>query len=73
MLGTRDKNNMLSAVQLTVDLKPNLPGMFFELVICKCPHTSNCIRVSYYIKPIVILFLELLHICTCNRIVSCSP
>ncbi|KAL0358772.1 UNVERIFIED_CONTAM: putative protein phosphatase 2C 33 [Sesamum angustifolium] len=26
VLGTRDENNSLTAVQLTVDLKPNLPG-----------------------------------------------
>lgn len=27
VLGTRDKSNSLIAVQLTVDLKPNLPSM----------------------------------------------
>lgn len=27
ILATRDENNSLSAVQLTVDLKPNLPGI----------------------------------------------
>lgn len=26
ILGTRDENDCLTAVQLTVDLKPNLPG-----------------------------------------------
>lgn len=26
VLATRDENNLLTAVQLTVDLKPNLPG-----------------------------------------------
>ncbi|KAJ0079341.1 hypothetical protein Patl1_24038 [Pistacia atlantica] len=31
ILGTRDKNDSLIAVQLTVDLKPNLPGFFFSL------------------------------------------
>lgn len=27
VLATRDANNSLTAVQLTVDLKPNLPGI----------------------------------------------
>jgi hypothetical protein len=27
VLGTREKDNSLAAVQLTVDLKPNLPGI----------------------------------------------
>lgn len=30
VLGTRDKNNSLTAVQLTVDLKPNLPSNYFH-------------------------------------------
>lgn len=32
VLGTRDVDNSLIAVQLTVDLKPNLPG--FSLSLC---------------------------------------
>lgn len=31
MLGTRDKDDSLVAMQLTVDLKPNLPGFFLSL------------------------------------------
>jgi hypothetical protein len=31
VLGTRDKDNYLSSVQLTVDLKPNLPGLSLSL------------------------------------------
>lgn len=27
MLGTRDKDNSLQAVQLTIDLKPDIPGL----------------------------------------------
>lgn len=33
VLGTRDTDNTLVAVQLTVDLKPNLPG--FSLLLFK--------------------------------------
>jgi serine/threonine protein phosphatase PrpC len=33
ILGTRDSNNRLMAVQLTVDLKPNVPSMDFSLLI----------------------------------------
>jgi len=29
-MGTRDASNNLTAVQLTVDLKPNLPSMFIS-------------------------------------------
>lgn len=29
ILGTRDKDNQLMAVQLTVDLKPNIPSMLY--------------------------------------------
>lgn len=34
MLGTRGKDDSLVAVQLTVDLKPNLPGilLFWEIL-----------------------------------------
>ncbi|KAK8286145.1 hypothetical protein V6Z12_D08G273200 [Gossypium hirsutum] len=35
VLGTRDKNNMLTAVQLTVDLKPNLPAEAERIRRCK--------------------------------------
>ena len=28
VMGTRDENDLLTAIQLTVDLKPNLPGIF---------------------------------------------
>lgn len=31
VLGTRDHNDCLLAVQLTVDLKPNLPSTFSSL------------------------------------------
>lgn len=33
VLGTRDKDDSLISVQLTVDLKPNLPGLFLSLSI----------------------------------------
>ncbi|GER43201.1 protein phosphatase-2c [Striga asiatica] len=35
VLGTRDKNNLLTAVQLTVDLKPNLPAEEERIRKCK--------------------------------------
>ncbi|XP_031407398.1 probable protein phosphatase 2C 33 [Punica granatum] len=35
VLGTRDKDNYLNAVQLTVDLKPNLPGEAERIRKCK--------------------------------------
>ncbi|GMI88722.1 hypothetical protein like AT3G02750 [Hibiscus trionum] len=35
VLGTRDKNNSLTAVQLTVDLKPNLPAEAERIRKCK--------------------------------------
>lgn len=33
VLGTRDKDGSLVAVQLTVDLKPNLPSIFLSLTL----------------------------------------
>lgn len=33
ILGTRDSNNRLMPVQLTVDLKPNVPSMAFFLIV----------------------------------------
>lgn len=33
VLGTRDKDGSLVAVQLTVDLKPNLPSLFLSLTL----------------------------------------
>ncbi|KAL3650115.1 hypothetical protein CASFOL_006518 [Castilleja foliolosa] len=35
VLGTRDKNNLITAVQLTVDLKPNLPAEEARIRKCK--------------------------------------
>ncbi|KAL2526197.1 putative protein phosphatase 2C 33 [Abeliophyllum distichum] len=35
VLGTRDQNNSLTAVQLTVDLKPNLPSEAARIYKCK--------------------------------------
>ncbi|GFP90057.1 probable protein phosphatase 2c 33 [Phtheirospermum japonicum] len=35
VLGTRDKNNLLTAIQLTVDLKPNLPAEEERIRKCK--------------------------------------
>ncbi|GER51339.1 phosphatase 2C family protein [Striga asiatica] len=35
VLGTRDENNLLTAVQLTVDLKPNLPAEAERIRKCK--------------------------------------
>lgn len=35
VLGTRDKEDSLVAVQLTVDLKPNLPGIYNFTFIVK--------------------------------------
>lgn len=40
VLATRDKDNVLAAVQLTVDLKPNLPSIPLSL--------SNAINISFY-------------------------
>lgn len=36
VLGTRNINNYITAVQLTVDLKPNLPGEFASVSCCLC-------------------------------------
>lgn len=33
VLGTRDVDNALVAIQLTVDLKPNLPSMLVSMLI----------------------------------------
>jgi hypothetical protein len=33
VLGTREKDNSLAAVQLTVDLKPNLPGITLVYIV----------------------------------------
>lgn len=41
MLGTRDNDNSLQAVQLTIDLKPDIPGLtpplslVTEIFICR--------------------------------------
>ncbi|RRT81523.1 hypothetical protein B296_00021859 [Ensete ventricosum] len=50
VLGTRDENNSLIAVPLTVDLKPNLPSMFAISFIfldifqctCSCSFLLSC-------------------------------
>jgi serine/threonine protein phosphatase PrpC len=39
VLGTRDKDDSLISIQLTVDLKPNLPGLSLSLKV----------RLYYYI------------------------
>lgn len=31
VLGTRDGDNSITPVQLTIDLKPNLPGIFYSM------------------------------------------
>jgi hypothetical protein len=45
IMGTRDAFNNLTAVQLTVDLKPNLPSTFISHFDhcngCPCPWISN--------------------------------
>jgi hypothetical protein len=38
VLATRDEDNSLIALQLTVDLKPDLPGLFLSLTHT-CAHT----------------------------------
>lgn len=43
MLGTRDKDDSLVAMQLTVDLKPNLPGFFLSLP----PSLLLCLSVLF--------------------------
>lgn len=47
-MGTRDSENALVAVQLTVDLKPNLPGrMIVPYVdVCCCPVDVCCFPVD---------------------------
>ncbi|RWV85262.1 hypothetical protein BHE74_00045106 [Ensete ventricosum] len=61
VLGTRDQHNTLVAVQLTVDLKPNLPSMVFLsffysysknanafLYIYKPMQTGTCIYIFHF-------------------------
>lgn len=43
VLGTRDHEDSLIAVQLTVDLKPNLPSIYLSLT--SQPLLSLCVRV----------------------------
>jgi hypothetical protein len=42
IMGTRDENGVLKAIQLTVDLKPNLPGT--------CPFHFHIEKVGPYLK-----------------------
>lgn len=44
VLGTRDEDNSLTAVQLTVDLKPNLPGQL-SLSLTHTQHTQKNVLV----------------------------
>lgn len=49
VLATRDKDNYLMAVQLTVDLKPNLPSLSLSLflILYITPRSYNVI-VSFF-------------------------
>ncbi|KAK3002747.1 hypothetical protein RJ639_017877 [Escallonia herrerae] len=53
ILGTRDKDNSLIPVQLTVDLKPNLPGLsaslYLSLFICLSIYVCILTRSRVYI------------------------
>lgn len=42
MLGTRDDDGALVAVQLTVDLKPSLPSMFLSLNLVEVQKCVLC-------------------------------
>lgn len=48
VLGTRDKDDLLVAVQLTVDLKPNLPGLSLSLSV------SLCVRICFTYLPVYV-------------------
>ncbi|KAK6144968.1 hypothetical protein DH2020_021788 [Rehmannia glutinosa] len=49
VLGTRNENNSLTAVQLTVDLKPNLPAHLHALLYVSCPSVSPSLTVTFYL------------------------
>ena len=36
ILGSKDTNDSMVAIQLTVDLKPDLPSMFYQEYIAAC-------------------------------------
>lgn len=53
MLGTRDEDGALVAVQLTVDLKPSLPSMFLSLNLIevqKCVFMFLCLIYQYCVR-----------------------
>lgn len=33
IMGSRDSNDSMMAIQLTVDLKPDLPSMYYDILI----------------------------------------
>lgn len=62
MLGTRDEDGSLVAVQLTVDLKPSLPSMFLSLNLVevqKCVFMFLSLIYQYCLEPdFLIYYLE---------------
>lgn len=68
VLGTRDHNDCLLAVQLTVDLKPNLPSTFSSLSLS----LSSVLILSFvnfaFERLLIYLFYN-----TCSRHVTCAP
>jgi hypothetical protein len=70
IMATRDAANNLTAVQLTVDLKPNLPSMFISLTdnfnwflsfqflfVCVCMLLFSFLPVCLYQNLWLLLFL----------------
>lgn len=49
VLGTRDQRNRLTAVQLTVDLKPDLPGKFSSYVSLHSFTLSFSVVLAYHL------------------------
>lgn len=52
VLATRDKDSSLIAIQLTVDLKPDLPGLSLSLSLV-CPHVRTHVHTFFTSSPVV--------------------
>jgi len=67
VMGTRDSENTLVAVQLTVDLKPNLPGW---IILCECMMLScGCMMdplIGFFFIPSIELAAEAERIRKCR-------
>lgn len=76
MLGTREKDGSLAAVQLTVDLKPNLPGIVLAYFVQHSGiRLSNILNQAkqysctlFVVYSCVSMLLLCVNICTCWKL-----